>query len=126
MTENELAEKVIGLAIKVHNILGPGLLESAYEKTLIFELNRNGLRTEVQKVIPIIYEGIIIDEAFRADVIVNDMIILELKSVKHIEDVHLKQLLTYLKFTGKRLGLLINFNETLLKYGIKRVVNNLY
>lgn len=83
------------------------------------------MRTEVQKVIPITYEGIIIDEALRDNVIVNDMIILELKSVKHIEDVHLKQLLTYLKFTGKRLGLLINFNESLLKYGIKRVVNNL-
>lgn len=123
MNENESSEKIIGLAIKVHSTLGPGLLESAYEKALVFELNRNGFKLEVQKNIPINYEGMIIDEGYRADIIVNDMVLVELKSVKQIEDIHLKQLLTYLRLSDKKLGLLINFNEILLKNGIKRVIN---
>ncbi len=123
MNENEISEKIIGLAIKVHSVLGPGLLESAYEKALVFELNRNGFKTEVQKIIPINYEGMIIDEGYRADIIVNDMVLVELKSVKQIEDIHLKQLLTYLRLSNKKLGLLINFNERLLKDGIKRIIN---
>lgn len=114
---------IIGLAIKVHAALGPGLLESAYEKALVYELEKAGLSVETQKMIPIIYNQITIDEGFRADIVVNDSIILELKSVKQIEDIHLKQLLTYIRLTGKKLGLLINFNEVLLKNGIKRVIN---
>jgi len=123
MNENELSEKIIGLAIKVHSALGPGLLESAYEKALVFELSRNGYKAEVQKSISINYEGIIIDEGYRADIVVNDIVLIELKSVKQIEDIHLKQLLTYLRLSGRKLGLLINFNATLLKDGIKRVIN---
>lgn len=123
MNENELSEKIIGLAIKVHSALGPGLLESAYEKALVFELSRNGYKADVQKSISINYEGIIIDEGYRADIVVNDSVLVELKSVKQIEDIHLKQLLTYLRLSGKKLGLLINFNATLLKNGIKRVIN---
>lgn len=123
MNENELSEKIIGLAIKVHSALGPGLLESAYEKALVYELTKNGFQIETQKPIHINYEGMLIEEGYRADIIVNDLVILELKSVKQIEDIHLKQLLTYLRLSGKKLGLLINFNETLLKNGIKRVIN---
>ncbi|MCF6149533.1 MAG: GxxExxY protein [Candidatus Kuenenia sp.] len=123
MNENELSEKIIGLAIKVHSALGPGLLESAYEKALVFELNKNGYKTEAQKSISINYEGIIIDEGYRVDIVVNDIVLVELKSVKQIEDIHLKQLLTYLRLSGKKLGLLINFNELLLKNGIRRVIN---
>lgn len=123
MNENELSEKVIGLAIKVHSTLGPGLLESAYEKAFSYELRQGGFEVVSQKLIPIEYEGITIDEGFRADIIVNDLVILELKSVKRIEDIHLKQLLTYLRLSDKKLGLLINFNEKLLRNGIKRVIN---
>ncbi len=123
MNENELSEKIIGLAIKVHSALGPGLLESAYEKALVFELRRNGYKAEVQKSISINYEGIIIDEGYRADIVVNDIVLIELKSVKQIEDIHLKQLLTYIRLSNKKLGLLINFNEILLKNGIRRVIN---
>ncbi|MEK7359391.1 MAG: GxxExxY protein [Planctomycetota bacterium] len=123
MNENELSEKIIGLAIKVHSALGPGLLESAYEKALVFELSRNGYKAEVQKSISINYEGIIIDEGYRADIVVNDIVLIELKSVKQIEDIHLKQLLTYIRLSNKKLGLLINFNEILLKNGIRRVIN---
>ena len=123
MNENELSEKIIGLAIKVHSALGPGLLESAYEKALVFELSRNGYKAEVQKSISINYEGIILDEGYRADIVVNDIVLVELKSVKQIEDIHLKQLLTYIRLSNKKLGLLINFNEILLKNGIRRVIN---
>ena len=123
MNENELSEKIIGLAIKVHSALGPGLLESAYEKALVFELSRNGYKAEVQKSISINYEGIIIDEGYRADIVVNDIVLIELKSVKQIEDIHLKQLLTYIRLSNRKLGLLINFNEILLKNGIRRVIN---
>lgn len=123
MNENELSEKIIGLAIKVHSALGTGLLESAYEKALVFELSRNGYKAEVQKSISINYEGIIIDEGYRADIVVNDIVLVELKSVKQIEDIHLKQLLTYIRLSNKKLGLLINFNEILLKNGIRRVIN---
>ncbi len=123
MNENELSEKIIGLAIKVHSALGPGLLESAYEKALVFELSRNGYKAEVQKSISINYAGIIIDEGYRADIVVNDIVLIELKSVKQIEDIHLKQLLTYIRLSNKKLGLLINFNEILLKNGIRRVIN---
>ena len=123
MNENNLSEKIIGLAIKIHSTLGPGLLESAYEKALVYELTKNGFQVEAQKSIQINYEGILIEEGYRADIIVNDLVILELKSVKQIEDIHLKQLLTYIRLSNKKLGLLINFNEILLKNGIRRVIN---
>ena len=123
--ENSLSEKIIGAALAVHKGLGPGLLESAYEKALAYQLVRDGLIIECQKIVPVTYDGVVIDDGFRADIIVNDLVILEIKSVKRIEDVHLKQLLTYLRLSGKKLGLLINFNETLLKQGIKRIANNL-
>jgi GxxExxY protein len=125
MNENEMAEKIIGLAIKVHSKLGPGLLESAYEKAFSFELKRNGFEISTQVPIAIKYENEIIDEGFRADIVVNDLIILELKSVKNIEDIHLKQLLTYLRLSNKKLGIVINFNEILLKKGIRRVINGI-
>lgn len=125
MDENELSNLIIGLAIKVHKILGPGLLESAYEKALVYELGKNGLQVENQKVVNIKYDGLVIDEGFRADIIINDLVILELKSVRKLEDIHFKQLLTYLKLSDKKLGLLINFNESILKNGIKRIVNDL-
>jgi len=125
MTEDDISNKVIGLAIKVHKALGPGLLESAYEKAFAYELRKNGFKIDCQKKIAIKYDELIIDEGFRADIIVNNRVILELKSVKKLEDVHFKQLLTYLKLSDKKLGLLINFNETILKNGIKRVVNGL-
>ena len=123
MNENELSEKIIGFAMKIHTALGPGLLESAYEKAFVYELSRNGLSVEQQKMIPIEYDGLAIDEGFRADLVVNDMLIIELKSVKSIDDVHLKQLLTYLRLSKIKLGLIINFNVASLKHGIKRVIN---
>ena len=125
MNENQLSTMIIGLALKVHKTLGPGLLESAYEKALVYELTKNGLNIENQKMVRIEYDGLIIDEGFRADIIVNDLVIVELKSVRKLEDIHFKQLLTYLKLSDKKLGLLINFNEAILKNGIKRVVNDL-
>ena len=123
MNENEIAEKIIGLAIKVHSTLGPGLLESVYEKVMAFELHRNGFDLSIQKTMPVIYEGITIDEGYRADIVVNNLVIIELKSVKNIEDVYCKQLLTYLRLSKLKLGLIINFNEVLLKNGIRRVIN---
>jgi GxxExxY protein len=125
MNENVLSEKVIGLALKVHTTLGPGLLESVYEKALSHELKKAGFSIEVQKPIAVIYDGLIIDEGYRADIVVEDRIILELKSIKQIEDIHLKQLLTYIKLTKIKLGILINLNELSLKNGIKRVINGI-
>ena len=125
MTEDDISNKVIGLAIKVHKALGPGLLESAYEKVLVYELRKHGFEVDCQKAIAIKYDELVIDEGFRADIIINNLLIIELKSVKSIEDIHLKQLLTYLRLSDKKLGILINFNETYLKNGIKRVVNGL-
>jgi GxxExxY protein len=125
MNENEIAEKIIGLAIKVHSTLGLGLLESVYEKVMAFELNRSGFSLSIQKTMPVIYEEVIIDEGYRADIVVNNLVIIELKSVKNIEDVHLKQLLTYLRLSKLKLGLIINFNEVLLKNGIRRVIHGI-
>lgn len=123
MTENELSEIVIECSIKVHRKLGPGLLESVYEKVLAYELEKKGLLVKCQVPIPIQYDNIHFDEGFRADIVVNDAIIIELKSIRDFEPVHAKQLLTYLRLADKKLGLLINFNKELLKDGIKRVIN---
>ena len=123
MDGNALTEQIIGLAIKVHRTLGPGLLESAYERALMVEFRRHGIKAESQVLIPIIYEGVEIDQAFRADMVVEDQVILELKSVKQLDDSVFKQLLTYLRLSGRKLGLVINFHEELLKNGIRRVIN---
>ncbi len=125
MTENEIAKEIVDAAFKIHTTLGPGLLESVYEVVLAHELKRRGLHSVRQQPIAIRYESITFDEGFRADLIVDDKIIVELKSVDEIAPVHKKQLLTYLRLTDKRLGLLINFNEELIKDGISRVVNGL-
>ena len=125
MTENEIAKEVVNAAIKIHKALGPGLLESVYEVILSTELHKRGLRVDRQVLIPIEYEGVKFDEGFRADIIIGDKVIIELKSVENIQPVHKKQLLTYLKLADKRLGLLLNFGSALLKNGIFRIVNHL-
>ena len=125
ITENELSKIVVDLCIKIHRALGPGLLESIYEDVLCYELQKAGLQYSRQQEITVSYEGMKMNSAFRADVIVEGKLILELKSVEDIIPVHLKVLLTYLRLTNIKLGLLINFNEAYVKDGIKRMVNNL-
>lgn len=125
MTENELSKVVFDSALKVHQALGPGLLESAYEECLYYEIKKTGLIVEKQKPLPLIYEDVKLDIGYRIDIIIENKLILELKSVQALNDIHFAQLLTYLKLTNCKLGLLINFNVSLIKNGIKRVVNNL-
>jgi GxxExxY protein len=125
MTENEIAREVVDSAYRIHTTFGPGLLESVYDTVLGYELARRGLRTVRQQAIPVIYEGIRIDAGFRADLIVEDKVIVEIKSVELLSPVHKKQLLTYLRLADKRLGLLINFHVVLIKDGISRIVNGL-
>ena len=125
MTENELAKTVVGICLKIHRILGPGLLESVYEEALCYELAKAGIRFKRQQGISFMYEDIKMDLGFRSDVIVEDKIMIELKSVETVTPVHYKILLTYLRLTNIKLGLMINFNVELIKDGIKRVVNNL-
>lgn len=123
--ENELAEVIVDASFKIHRTLGPGLLESAYEAILMHELQKRGLRVAVQVPVPVIYESVRLDAGFRADLIIEDSVIVELKSLEKIAPVHKKQLTTYLKLSGKRLGLLINFGEELIKDGITRIVNGM-
>jgi GxxExxY protein len=125
MTENEIAREVVDAAYRIHTGLGPGLLETVYEVILAYELKKRGLQATRQQAIPIQWESIRFDEGFRADLIVEDKVIVELKSIEAITNVHKKQLLTHLKLAQKRLGLLINFGEELIKDGITRVVNGL-
>ncbi len=125
MTENELSKIVFDCALKVHQSLGSGLLESAYEECLFYELKKTGLVVEKQKALPLIYEEVKLDIGYRLDIIVENKLILEIKSVDALNDIHFAQLLTYLKLTNCKLGLLINFNVVLIKNGIRRVVNNL-
>ena len=125
MTENEVAKQVVDAAYRVHTSLGPGLLESVYEVVLAYELEKRGLRTLRQQAVPIVYQGTRIEVGFRADLIVEDKVIVEIKSVETVAAVHKKQLLTHLRLADKRLGLLINFNVALIKDGITRVVNEL-
>ena len=125
MDENQLSKIIIGSAIKVHKNLGPGLLESAYEETLYYELNKEGLNVEKQKPMPLVYDEVKLDVGYRIDLMIGRKVIIEIKSVEYLNDVHLAQVLTYLKLSGCKLGLLINFNVKYLKEGIKRVVNNL-
>ena len=125
MTENELSKIVFDCALKVHRNLGPGLLESSYEECLFYEIKKFGLTVEKQKALPLIYEEVKLDIGYRIDIIVENKLIIEIKSVEVLNDVHFAQLLTYLKLTNCKLGLLINFNVALIKNGIKRVANNL-
>jgi len=125
MTENEISKIIVDVAYKVHTKLGPGLLESVYEEILCCEFGKLGLNVQRQKAVPVIWENIKMELGFRADLIIEDKVIIELKSIETIAPVHYKQLLTYLRITGLKLGLLINFNEALIKDGIKRIVNNL-
>jgi len=125
MNENAIAKEIVGAAFRIHTTLGPGLLESVYHALLAHELGRRGLRTVTQQPIPVVYENIRIDTGFRADLVVEDKVIVEIKSVGLIATVHKKQLLSYLRLADKRLGLLINFNVELIGNGITRVVNGL-
>ena len=125
MNENEVAREIVNACFRIHTALGPGLLESVYETVLSPELSRRGLAFERQRTIPIVYDNVLIDTAFRADLIVEDKVIVEIKSIEAVAPVHGKQLLTYLRLADKRLGLLINFNVALIKNGITRVVNGL-
>lgn len=120
MELNQITDKVIGCAIEVHRSLGPGLLESAYEECLFFELQKSGLKVERQKPVPVIYKEIKLDCGYRIDILVENSVIIELKTVDAFNPVHEAQILTYMKFSNKSVGLLINFNVTLLKNGIKR------
>jgi GxxExxY protein len=125
VTENEIAKVVVDTAYKIHKKFGPGLLESAYAAVLAYELSKQGLPVAIELPIPLVYEGVRIDVAYKADLVVDNKVIVELKSVERTAPVHYKQLLTYLKLADRRLGLLINFGAPLIKDGITRVVNGL-
>ncbi|ENI5846509.1 GxxExxY protein [Flavobacterium psychrophilum] len=123
MTENDISRVVFESALKVHQALGPGLLESAYEECLFYELKKHNLKVEKQKALPLIYDEIKLDAGYRIDIIIEDKFIIEIKAVEALTDVHLAQLLTYLRLSNCKLGLLINFNVSLLKNGVRRVIN---
>ena len=123
MDEDKLCTMILAAAFRVHSRLGPGLLESVYERVLAYELTKGGLSVEVQKSVPIIYDEIAFDEGYRADLIVEKRILLELKSIEKLLPVHAKQVLTYIRLANLRLGYLLNFGEAQLKTGIKRLVN---
>lgn len=125
MTENEIARIIVDAAYKIHTEIGPGLLESAYQALLSLELKKRNLSIKTEVPMPLTYDGIHLDIGYRADIIVEDKVIVELKSVEKISEVHKKQLLTYLKVSNKRLGLLINFGALLIRDGISRVANHL-
>ena len=126
MTANELSGKVIGASIEIHRHLGPGLLESAYEECLNYELTQSGIQFERQKPLPVVHKGVQLDCGFRLDLSVERQLIVELKTVTELLPIHEAQLLTYLKLSGLTLGLLINFNVPVLKDGVKRIVNNFH
>jgi GxxExxY protein len=125
MNENEISYKIIGAAIEIHKIVGPGLLESAYENALAFELREMGLDVKQQLPMPFIYKDVKQDIGYRIDLVVSDKVIIEVKSIEALAPVHFAQTLTYLRLSGMKLGLLINFNSKLLKDSIHRVVNKL-
>lgn len=124
MIENEITEIIIGCAIKVHKKLGPGLLESAYEECLYYELKKTQLLIERQKALPVVYDEIKLECGYRMDLVADNKVIIEIKSVDGLNDIHMAQILTYLRLSGCKVGLLINFNVVRLTEGIKRVVNN--
>jgi GxxExxY protein len=125
MTENEISKIIIGAAIEVHKQLGPGLLESSYQAALAYELNQLGLDIQEQVPLPLVYKGVKLEVGYRLDIIVDSKVIIEIKSVQELADIHLAQTLTYLRLTDKKLGLLINFNVLKVVDGVRRVVNNL-
>ena len=125
MTENEISWKVIGAALEIHKNIGPGLLESAYENALAYDLNEMGLEAKQQVPMPFVYKGVKQDVGYRIDLMVNRKVIIEIKSLETLAPVHYAQTLTYLKLSGLKLALLINFNTRVLKEGIHRIVNNL-
>lgn len=126
MDDNKLTEQIIGCAIKVHRSLGPGLLESAYQECLFYELKKAGLFVEKEKALPLVYEEVKLDCGYRIDLLVEKQIVVEIKSVEVLNDVHTAQVLTYLKLSNCKIGLLINFNVTQLTTGIKRLYNKYY
>ena len=121
MALEQLTEKIIGCAMNVHSALGPGLLENAYKECLFYKLSKNGLHVEKEKLLPLIFEGVELDCGYRIDLLVEKSVVIELKSVKKIEDIHLAQILTYMKLGAYKVGLIINFNVESLRNGIKRV-----
>lgn len=125
MNENELATIVFDAGLKVHKALGPGLLESAYEECLFYELSKLNLRIEKQKSLPLLYEDVHLEVGYRVDLLVENKLIIEIKSVEVLNNLHIAQLLTYLKLSNCKLGLLINFKTVLFKNGVKRIVNGL-
>ena len=125
MTENELSRVVIGISMEVHTALGAGLLENAYKECLFYKLNKSGFYVEKEKPIPLVFEDIKLEVGYRIDILVENKLVLEIKSVEALTDVHLAQTLTYLKLGNYKLGLLMNFNVVRLKDGLKRIVNGL-
>ncbi|MBL0341113.1 MAG: GxxExxY protein [Bacteroidetes bacterium] len=125
MNENELSKIIVNSFFTIHTQLGPGLFESVYEEILHFELKKAGLFVDRQKAIPVIWDSVQLDLGFRADLVLNSKVLVEIKSIERIAPVHQKQVLTYLRLTGIKLGLLVNFNEALIKDGIQRIVNHL-
>ena len=124
-TENELSKIIFDCALYIHKSLGPGLLESAYEECMYYKLSQNDLLIEKQKPLPLIFEGVKHEIGYRVDLLVNKKVIVEIKSVEALNDVHLAQVLTYLKLSECKLGMLVNFNVALIKDGIRRIANNL-
>jgi len=125
MTENELSKKIIGAAIEVHKQLGPGLLESSYEICLAYELQQQGLSIQTQVALPVVYKEVKLEAGYRIDILVENKVIIEIKAVDTLANIHTAQILTYLKLKNLKLGLLINFNNVRLIGGVKRIVNNL-
>ncbi len=125
MTENQIGKIIVDCALRVHKELGPGLLESTYEECLLFEIIESGLGVKQQRALPVIYKDVKLECGYRIDLLVENKVIIEIKSVEALNDIHLAQILTYLKLSDCRLGYLINFNVKLIKNGIKRVVNKL-
>jgi GxxExxY protein len=125
VTENEISHLIVGGALKVHTALGPGLLESAYEACLQYELIKTGLRVEAQKALPLVYESVKLECGYRIDLLIESKVIIEVKSIEAVADIHFAQVLTYLRLSGLKLALLMNFNVLHMKDGIRRVVNKL-
>lgn len=125
MSENEISSNIIGAAIEVHKFLGPGLLESSYEACLLFELRQKGLNVKSQVPLPVSYKGLQLDAGYRIDILVEEKVIIEVKAVNELAEIHTAQILTYLKLTNLKLGILINFNTAKVIDGFKRVVNHL-
>lgn len=123
MIENEISEKIIGCSIEVHKLLGPGLLESAYLECLFYELQKSGLKVEKQKPLPLVYKEVKLEAGYRLDLIVENKVVVEIKSVDCLNDIHIAQVLTYLKLSGCKVGLLMNFNVLRIVDGLKRLVN---